>query len=134
MPRIVRVLNYSGFPISRDVKRKIEEKIGDQAVAGQRIRVVDIDNTHLDYHKDMVQHAMNLVEQAHLGTAEQAYIIVPGFSVLAAHLLAVIHGATGRFPLVIWLSKDAAGAFTEPHYTQLDTLREDVHKSTHANH
>jgi hypothetical protein len=96
----MRILNFA-HPFTPEQLRQIEQLTG-QAVA----RVVDV-KTHFQTDKQFVEQARALVESAGLSAQEwqttPLLVNLPSLNVIAALVLAELHGRCGYFPPVLRL-------------------------------
>lgn len=106
----IRIFNASGHPIA----------------SSDTVEVVDsvaIPNIDLGNPQAVIDAAMEIAEEAGLHVLEGCYIALPGMSVLAAAVLAAIHGKAGQFPKIAYAVRGDDGVFRFGAGQEIDLWR-----------
>ena len=120
-PEPLVLLNF-GHPLAVSQHAQLEALVG-RSIAERRV------SAHIDREVPLAQAARALTRQVPLSSTEwqsqPLAVILPGLSVLAACLLAEIHGRSGHFPTIVNLrpAPDPALAVTVFEVAELVNLQ-----------
>ncbi|HFD40857.1 MAG TPA: hypothetical protein ENJ31_13525 [Anaerolineae bacterium] len=109
----MRIYNASGHPIRQD---------GVEVVGS-----VEIPNVNVADPEDVVEVATQIAEAAAPAVYEGALLALPGMSILAAIVLARLHGLVGFWPRVAWAAReDGRFVWSDARVADLFALRQEA--------
>ena len=113
------LINFA-HPITDEQRAQIEEKVGE--------RIADIRDVpiHFDLHALFIPQVHKMLDQVGLSAAEwqekELLINLPSFNVIAAALLADLHGRMGHFPAVL-LIRPVDGPYPKYEVSEIINLQ-----------
>lgn len=117
---MVLVLNFSGHELTSGVRDDVEALVGEAIDVRELSRQLNLDALASDISA--------LVDSAgiprQVWQEQQILVMVPNLGAAAAVLCAYLHGVTGSFPRLLWLTQEpATGTYTVPVLLDLPAIR-----------
>lgn len=117
---MVLILNFSGHELTRGVRADIEALVGEAIDVRELSRQLDLAALERDV-ADLVDSAGVSRE---VWQEEKILVMAPTLGAAAAVLCAHVHGLTGAFPRLLWLTREPdTGTYTVPVLLDLPEVR-----------